>query len=153
MSYGNGRSFGGGQAREQRFERPRHAESSPYVHPSRQQTVPANVDLTAPVIHFGTSREVAPRQSMKDQHFARAQDEKNQVFLTPATKEQKLLTLFVGGIGAETDDYWMDRILKVRCTLLRSCNFLTSTVRRKAEGLETSHGWDRRTLSIWFCRV
>lgn len=94
---------------DQRFERSRQADPAPYVHPSR---MPA-VDLSAPVIHFGTSREVAPRQSLKDQHFTRAQDEKGVAFLTAATKEQKVHTLFVGKISDEIDDFWMERLLKV----------------------------------------
>lgn len=79
------------------------------VHPSRQQAV----DFSAPVIHFGTSREITPRQSLKDQQFIRAQDEKGVAFLTAATKEQKLHTIFIGSISSELDDFWMERLLKV----------------------------------------
>lgn len=93
--------------------RPEYSGDGAYVHPSRQQAVPAQPDFSAPIIHFGTSREVQPRQSMKDQHFVRAQDDKIQSLLTPATKEQRLLTLFVASIPPKLDDYWVERILKV----------------------------------------
>lgn len=102
------------------YNRSHHAEAAPYVHPSRMQTTPSaeqgrsgGVDFSAPVIHFGTSREVAPRQNLKDQHFTRAQE---QSFLTAMTKEQKLHTIYIGELVDELDDFWMERILKVRQT-------------------------------------
>lgn len=78
--------------------------------PPTEQARSSGVDFSAPIIHFGTSREVAPRQSLKDQHFTRAQD---QSFLTAMTKEQKLNTIFLGGLPDDLDDFWMERILKV----------------------------------------
>lgn len=89
---------------DHRFERSGPAEAGASAHSSR----PTPVDLTAPVIHFGVSREVAPRQ------YARAQDDKGIAFLTAPTKEQKMHTLFIGSISDKLDDFWMERVLKVR---------------------------------------
>lgn len=80
----------------------------------------SNLDFSAPVIHFGTSREVAPRQSSKDQHFIRSQEDRLQTALAPISKENKLLTLFIGGLPKEMDDSWTERILKARRNSKRS---------------------------------
>ena len=70
-------------------------------------------DLSAPVIHFGTAREVQPRQVINNGILNKAQDDKMQSYLVPLTKEQKLLTIFLSNIPSEFDDYWMERVLKV----------------------------------------
>ncbi|CCG80931.1 Putative uncharacterized protein [Taphrina deformans PYCC 5710] len=89
---------------------------SSYANEAQQKTNDrrdnAAVDLSSPIIYFGTSREVAPRQSGKEQHFVRAADEKSLAALTPMTKEAKLLTLFIAGIPPYFDNLSLEKLFK-----------------------------------------
>ena len=91
-----------------------YTDASAYADPQRSQPASTTaLDFSAPVIHFGTSRDLETRPTARDPFFTRAVDEKFRTTLFQLTKEQKLLSFFIGGIPQEFDDYWMERMLKV----------------------------------------
>ena len=73
-------------------------------------------DFSAPVIHFGTARDVQPRQPIREEYIGRAQEDKT--ILYALTKEQKLLSFYLGDLPDEFDDYWVERMLKVEVWLV-----------------------------------
>jgi hypothetical protein len=107
-------SYGQGYGRSQTFARPQStataatpASLDDYAVPA---TLPPNVDLSAPVIHFGTTNPM-PRERIRQ---GPVDFVPSQTLLAPPTRQQKMHSLWIGGCPADIlDDYWMERILKV----------------------------------------